>query len=100
MRRHLAAPGNLPDSFPIDAWTAPGYSLWFGRHLRSEPELAEQRHRASRLAYRPCFSIVVPLYRTPLDFLGVMAESVLSQTYDNLELVLVNASPEIGRAHV
>lgn len=94
MRRHLTAPGDLPDPFPVDAWTAPGYPLWFEHHRRSEPELAEQRHRASRLTYRPCFSIVVPLYRTPLDFLGVMAESVLSQTYDNLELVLVNASPE------
>jgi len=94
MKRHLAAPGDLPDSFPVDAWTAPGYPLWFERHRRSEPELVEQRHRAGRLTYRPCFSIVVPLFRTPLDFLGVMAESVLSQTYDNLELVLVNASPE------
>jgi len=96
MRRHLAAPGDLPDSFPIDAWTAPGYPLWFGRHLRSESELAEQRHRAGRLAYRPRFSIVVPLFHTPLDFLATMADSVLSQTYDDLELVLVNASPEQG----
>lgn len=96
MKRHLAALGEPPDSFPIDAWTALGYPLWLGRHLRSEPELAEQRRRASRLAYRPRFSIVVPLFRTPLDFLATMADSVLSQTYDDLELVLVNASPEQG----
>ena len=94
VRRHLAAPVPPEDQFPVDAWTAPTYPTWFEGHRRSASELSEQRHRASRLAIRPRFSIVVPLFRTPLDYLSVMADSVLFQTYDDLELVLVNASPE------
>jgi glycosyltransferase involved in cell wall biosynthesis len=90
----LAAPVPPEDQFPVDAWTAPTYPTWFEGHRRSASELSEQRHRASRLAIRPRFSIVVPLFRTPLDYLSVMADSVLFQTYDDLELVLVNASPE------
>ena len=41
-----------------------------------------------------CFSVIVPLFRTPIPFFEEMCESVLRQTYPNWELVLVNASPE------
>lgn len=43
----------------------------------------------------PLFSVIVPLYKTPLNFLNAMVESVQNQIYQNWELVLVNASPEI-----
>ena len=39
-------------------------------------------------------SIVTPAYKTPPRFLRKMIGSVISQTYPNWELVLVNASPE------
>lgn len=42
------------------------------------------------------FSIVVPLYNTPVFFFREMVQSVLDQTYGNWELILVNASPENG----
>ena len=91
-----------PRKDEVFSWTAPGYSLWFGRHLRSEPELAEQRHRASRLAYRPCFSIVVPLYRTPLDFLGVMFVVDNGRTLDaeglSDDLITVIPNENVGGA--
>lgn len=81
--------------FPIDAWTDQAYAAWFERHRATDEELARQRETAARFAYRPVFSLIVPLYKTPLDYLEVMADSVLAQTYAELELVLVNASPEI-----
>lgn len=41
----------------------------------------------------PCrFSIVVPLYNTPEHFLRQMLDSVLSQTYQNWQLCLADAS--------
>ena len=40
----------------------------------------------------PKFSILVPLFNTPLNFLDEMIESVLSQTYKNWELCLVDGS--------
>ncbi len=42
----------------------------------------------------PTFSIVVPLYKTPKKFFHEMYESVLHQSYEKWELVLVNASPD------
>ena len=38
------------------------------------------------------FSVLVPLYNTPKDFLSEMIESVLGQTYKNLELCLADGS--------
>ena len=42
----------------------------------------------------PKFSVIVPLYRTPVDFLTGMVGSVVDQVYQNWELILLNASPE------
>lgn len=67
------------------------------------PEMVERRMRMLsgvsapdyKLDSNPLFSIVVPLYKTPLDFLKAMVTSVQNQIYQNWELVLVNASPEV-----
>ena len=40
------------------------------------------------------FSIIVPLYNTPIDFFREMYASVRDQSYSKWELLLVNASPE------
>ena len=40
------------------------------------------------------FSVLVPLYNTPKRFLKEMIESVLAQTYENLELCLADGSGE------
>jgi glycosyltransferase involved in cell wall biosynthesis len=80
--------------WPQDAWTDEGYERWLAAHRPSEEELARQRTTVFDGA--PTFSIVVPLYRTPLDYLSDMIDSVLAQTYPAFELILVNASPEIS----
>ena len=80
---------------------AANYDAWFRAQRTSVAELADQRLAAASLPTRPLFSIIVPLYHTPLDFFLEMADSVLCQTYDNLELVLVNSTPadvELARA--
>ena len=71
-----------------------GYEDWFLGHRTSEAELQIQRHTQGAFEIRPRFSIIVPLYHTPIDFFSDMASSVLDQTYDNFELVLVNSTPE------
>ncbi len=40
------------------------------------------------------FSIVVPLFNTPENYLREMIDSVVNQTYGNWELILCDASPE------
>lgn len=57
----------------------------------------EARRREEREAVFPRmvkFSILVPLYNTPKEFLTAMLESVLYQTYENWELCLADGSDE------
>ncbi len=89
-------PEHVLNPFPIDAWTDSGYEAWFKRHKATEAELLLQRTAATSFELQPKFSFIVPLYKTPLPYLAVMADSVRNQTYGNLELVLINASPEMA----
>lgn len=76
-------------------WRSPlsdQYDGWFRAHRTSERDLAIQRRQ--RFSTEPVFSIIVPLFKTPLDFFHEMVDSVVAQTYPRWELVLVNASPE------
>ena len=41
-------------------------------------------------AGEPLFSVLVPVFRTPLRYLRLMVESVLAQTYRDFQLVLVD----------
>lgn len=68
------------------------YHDWFKRHAIDEAIKKEQRNATPE--HSPLVSIVVPLFRTPLSFFGDMTESVLAQTYENFELILINADPE------
>ena len=83
------------DVFPVDAWTDPSYESWFRAHKASPEELKLQREAAGDFPVRPTFSFIVPLYKTPLDYLKTAVDSVLAQTYPFFQLILVNASPEI-----
>ncbi len=46
----------------------------------------------------PMFSVLVPVYRTPLQYLKLMVDSVLAQTESDFELILIDdgsADPEL-----
>lgn len=75
-----------------DAYSDPYYGEWFKSHQPTPFEL--DRQRSATFDIRPLFSIVVPLYNTPLCFFSEMVSSVAAQTYPNWELILVNASPD------
>ena len=73
----------------------------FMAHLPlTEAQQQQQRQACAGAALR--FSILVPLYNTPLPFLREMVDSVLAQTYENWELCLADGSdaghPEVGEA--
>lgn len=55
---------------------------------------AEQRNREANTTFDKdvCFSIVVPLYNTPIRFLKEMISSVIGQTYSKWELCLADGS--------
>ena len=70
----------------------PFYDKWLKEHRATQGVL--QKQRTVVFARNVLFSIIVPLYNTPLQLFEEMVDSVTQQTYSNWELVLVNASPD------
>lgn len=66
------------------------YESWLKSHLPSADELDKQRNKT--FPYMPKISIVVPVYKTPETYLIQMIDSVLHQTYQNLELCIADGS--------
>lgn len=66
------------------------YADWIRKHLPGERELARERQEVFDPA--PLFSIVVPLYKTPEEYLLKLVDSVKAQTYRNWELILSDGS--------
>jgi GT2 family glycosyltransferase len=57
-------------------------------------ERARQEAESKAFADRVLFSILVPLYNTPEEYLRDMLDSVLQQTYDNWQLCLADGSDD------
>lgn len=71
------------------------YDTWVLENFPDALDILEQKKEAASFAYKPLISITVPTYNTPEEFLHECVGSVLTQTYDNWELVLVDdASPD------
>ena len=70
------------------------YHEWFLDHRADEAELDRERNAIKSFALNPLVSVITPVYRTPQAFLSKLIESVLAQSYGNLELILVNVSGE------
>ena len=68
------------------------YNLWFKQHSATKPVL--KRQRKHQFSYRPKISVVIPLYNTPLKYLREIQESLLDQSYENLEICLADGSSE------
>ena len=60
----------------------------------SEYELSVMKRLSDRLEVRPFISVVVPAYNTDEEHFKEMVMSVLAQTYDELELVIADASDD------
>lgn len=58
---------------------------------RSEPQIWSP---FEKLSYEPKVSIVVPVYNPPPKYFLPMVYSVVNQSYQNWELILINASSE------
>ena len=66
------------------------YAKWLPHHLAGDAEL--ERERKTSFPKMPLFSIVVPLYKTPENYLLEMVRSVQAQTYEKWELCLSDGS--------
>lgn len=68
------------------------YMKWRKDRLPSKEEL--QRQRNVKFKEKVTFSILVPLYNTPISFLEEMVQSVVEQSYSDWELCLADGSDE------
>lgn len=66
-----------------DAQSIRNYYRW----LRYQEEHSEPE---TELTYQPKFSVVIPVYNTVTEQLRECIDSVLAQTYDNFELILID----------
>ena len=69
------------------------YKSWFKLTKASKEELIKQKEY-KWAEDTPSFSIVVPLYRTPKEYLKELIESIEAQTYTKWELCLADGSPD------
>ena len=97
-----AMDGRLYNGMVDDSWNRmkdaraddAAYRRWFEQHRAKPGDMACQRVASAAFAYRPLVSIVVPCYKTDRVYLRELLDSVLAQSYDNWELLLMDASPE------
>lgn len=69
-----------------------GHDAWMRAHQPDATECARQRDVCSAWDNAPLVSIVTPVFKTPEPYLREFLDSILAQTYERFELVLVNAS--------
>ncbi len=94
--------GRLYNGMVDDSWNRmkdaraddASYRRWFEQHRAKPGDLSCQRVSSAAFTYRPLVSIVVPCYKTDRAYLSELLDSVLAQSYDNWELLLMDASPE------
>jgi GT2 family glycosyltransferase len=66
------------------------YQEWFEKQRVKDDQIAALRAEGQSLAYQPCITIVTPVFNTPIDWLTECVDSVLAQTYEKWELILVD----------
>lgn len=75
------------------------YNRWVEQYEKVDEEgLLRMSQQALRLAYKPVFSVVMPVYNPPIHFLCLAIESVIAQVYPHWELCIADdasTSPDV-----
>ena len=70
----------------------PEYHAWIVTNEPTEEELEKQRTHKFKIS--PKISIIVPMYKTPINFFEELVDCLINQTYTNWELCLADGSEE------
>ena len=79
-----------PNSNPQKKRPPSEYQSWFEQHRASTQELQRMRVEARSFVSQPLVSVLTPVFDTPVSWLGEAVDSVLAQTYENWELLLID----------
>lgn len=66
------------------------YQLWVSENTLSESDIEAAKAEIEAMAFKPLFSILVPIYNTDPEYLLPMIESVRNQIYPHWQLCLVD----------
>lgn len=66
------------------------YKSWIENNEPIEKELEQQKEE--KFEINPKFSIVVPMYNTPIEYFKELIDCIIDQTYTNWELCLADGS--------
>jgi glycosyltransferase involved in cell wall biosynthesis len=66
------------------------YQQWFQHHRASTQELQRMRVEGRAFVSQPLISILTPVFDTPVPWLREAVDSVLTQVYENWELLLID----------
>ena len=66
------------------------YEKWFDGQRFQSADQPRLRAEADAFTYRPCVSIITPVFNTPVEWLRDAVDSVLAQVWEDWELILVN----------
>jgi len=66
------------------------YHRWLQRHRANTRDLDRMRQEALGFTFQPLISIITPVFNTPVQWLRECVESVLTQTYEKWELILID----------
>ncbi len=66
------------------------YQEWFEKHRTKASDFERLREESRTFVYRPCISIITPVFNTPLQWLEECVQSVTSQIYQEWELILID----------
>jgi GT2 family glycosyltransferase len=87
---HSGRAQELVSNVIVDWNSSPGYDLWIARREPAVEEKRRMRADVDKFAIRPCISVAVPLYKTPVSILIRCLQSVTDQIYSNWELCLAD----------
>lgn len=79
---------------PRIAARSAGYAGWIAAAEPRVCDLDSQRHAPTRCDSQPLISVLVPVYRVPLEFLVAALDSLSAQTYPHWEACLACADPD------
>jgi GT2 family glycosyltransferase len=66
------------------------YHKWLLRHRANARDLDRMRQEALGFAFQPLITIITPVFNTPPQWLKECVESVLNQTYQKWEMILID----------
>ena len=91
LKGRLARNGPTPEQRHMIVSTPPDeYKRWIAAHEPTGGELDLQRKK--QFDRTPVFSIVVPVFNPPAEYLNAMLASVVAQTYRHWQLCIADAS--------